>query len=227
MTGETADHQPGALAAELAELLHNSSLTAKDQRAVRDAIVDSMLAGAIPDRESTRRLIELAAGRIIIDEYTSQVLKAADAAGNTVTSSGPPHRQFGQLPSFQNRKTQHRKAISLAKSPSGTSNHTTQLRHGDDYVRHRGPRTCCGDTYPVLSDSPGRSETLSPTLSDHRGFSRSSRRPSDRRDLETPNTLQQQNSQMVPENRAESDHSHVFPDYSQLVPDRTRRTDSM
>ncbi|WP_235682939.1 hypothetical protein [Mycolicibacterium alvei] len=100
MTGETADHEPGAFAAELAELLHNSSLSAKDQRAVRDAIVDSMLADAIPDRESTQRLIELAAGRITIDEYTSQVLKAADAAGNTVTSSGPPHRQFGQLPNL-------------------------------------------------------------------------------------------------------------------------------
>lgn len=28
-------------------------------------------------------------------------------------------------------------------------------------------------------------------------------------------------SQMVVENRAKSDSSHVFPDYSQLVPDRT------
>lgn len=31
----------------------------------------------------------------------------------------------------------------------------------------------------------------------------------------------QLDSQMVPENRAESDSSHVFPDYSQQVPDRT------
>lgn len=30
------------------------------------------------------------------------------------------------------------------------------------------------------------------------------------------------NSQIVPENRAESDSSHVFPEYSQLVPDRTQ-----
>lgn len=76
------------------------------------AVVDSMLEGATPDRDFVQRLIELAAGRITIDEYKSQVLKAVDAdyaAGNTVsgeelrtrhglTSATPPHRRFVQLP---------------------------------------------------------------------------------------------------------------------------------
>ncbi|WP_216616939.1 antitoxin VbhA family protein [Mycolicibacterium fortuitum] len=111
MSGETADHEPVNLA-NLAEWLHNSGLSNKDQQAVQTAVVDSMIEGATPDRAFVQRLIELAAGRITIDEYTSQVLKAADAdyaAGNTIsgeelrtryglTSKTPPRRQFGQLP---------------------------------------------------------------------------------------------------------------------------------
>lgn len=56
------------------------------------AVVDSMLEGATPDRAFVQRLIELAAGRITIDEYKSQVLKAIDAdhaAGNTIASVTP------------------------------------------------------------------------------------------------------------------------------------------
>ncbi len=99
VSGETADHEPVDLA-NLAELLHNSGLSSKDQHAVRTAVVDSMIEGATPNRDLVQRLIELAAGRITINEYQSQVLKTADAdpcAGNTITAAARP-RRFGQLP---------------------------------------------------------------------------------------------------------------------------------
>lgn len=70
----------------------------------------------------------------------------------------------------------------------------------------------------AVADGP---RTISPVVSDHRGFSRRPRHPSGRGEPETSNTLQQRHSQIVPENGAESDSSHVFPDYCQLVPDRT------
>nr|MDT0527139.1 hypothetical protein [Streptomyces sp. DSM 41633] len=41
-----------------------------------NAIADSMLEGATPDRESMLRLIELAAGRMKFDPYTTQTLQA-------------------------------------------------------------------------------------------------------------------------------------------------------
>ncbi|OFB35771.1 hypothetical protein BA059_27885 [Mycolicibacterium sp. (ex Dasyatis americana)] len=44
---------------------------------MHDAVVDSMIEGATPDRESVLRLIELVAGRITIDDFTSQVPNAA------------------------------------------------------------------------------------------------------------------------------------------------------
>ncbi|GAT02582.1 hypothetical protein BA059_05270 [Mycolicibacterium sp. (ex Dasyatis americana)] len=108
MSGETAGHELVDLA-NLAELLHNSGLSSKDQQAVRAAVVDSVLEGATPDRDFVRRLIELAAGRITIGEYKSQVLEATNAAGRTVsgeelrarhgaTSAPPPRRRFGQPP---------------------------------------------------------------------------------------------------------------------------------
>lgn len=108
VSGETADHEPVNLA-NLAEWLHNSGLSNKDQQAVQTAVVDSMIEGATPDPESVQRLIELAAGQITIDEYTSQVLKAADAdyaAGNTISGEElrtrygltSSRRRFGQLP---------------------------------------------------------------------------------------------------------------------------------
>jgi hypothetical protein len=60
---ETADHEPDNLAG-LAELLHISDLSATQQRAVYDAIVDNVIEGTTPARESMLRLIEFAAGRI-------------------------------------------------------------------------------------------------------------------------------------------------------------------
>lgn len=62
--------------AVLAELLHGSNLSATQQRAVYNAIADSMIEGATPDRESMFRLIELTAGRINFDEYKHQALQA-------------------------------------------------------------------------------------------------------------------------------------------------------
>ncbi|MDG5769193.1 hypothetical protein [Mycolicibacterium fortuitum] len=53
MSGETAGHELVDLA-NLAELLHNSGLSSKDQQAVRAAVVDSVLEGATPDRDFVR-----------------------------------------------------------------------------------------------------------------------------------------------------------------------------
>lgn len=97
MSREIANNEPDGLTV-LAELLHGSELSARQQRAVRDAVVSSMLEGATPDRTSMLRLIEFAAGHITFDEYKRQVLQArtsnldhelrqADddyAAGNTI-----------------------------------------------------------------------------------------------------------------------------------------------
>lgn len=97
MGREIADDEPDSLII-LAEFLHGSDLSATQQRAVRDAVV-SMLEGATPDRKSTLRLIELAAGRITFDQCKKQIIQThisnlhhdlagADAdyaAGNTIT----------------------------------------------------------------------------------------------------------------------------------------------
>ncbi|MEW2480071.1 hypothetical protein AB0876_10810 [Mycobacterium sp. NPDC049093] len=69
------DDEPDSLSV-LAELLHGSDLSATQRRTVCNAIADSMIEGATPDRESTFRLIELTAGRINFDEYNRQVLQA-------------------------------------------------------------------------------------------------------------------------------------------------------
>lgn len=60
--------------AETAKLLRDSDLSAQQQRSVYDAIVDGMIEGARPDRESLAQLIEFAAGRISFDEYKNRVL---------------------------------------------------------------------------------------------------------------------------------------------------------
>lgn len=56
------------------------------------------LGGAIPDRESVQQLIELAAGRITIDEYKCHVLKAgvADRAAGSAIAQATPPRRFGR-----------------------------------------------------------------------------------------------------------------------------------
>jgi hypothetical protein len=62
--------------AVLAALLHGSDLSATQHRVVHDAVADSMIEGATPDREFMLRLIELASGRIAFDEYKTQILQA-------------------------------------------------------------------------------------------------------------------------------------------------------
>lgn len=118
-------------------------------------------------------------------------------------------------------KTPYRKAIrrpspnrSLPSTPVSYVTVTIMWRNSIAQSRR-------GGACPPLSGSRGRSETPSPTLSNHRGFSQQARRPRSHHRSKTRITLQQQHSQIVPENGAESDCSHVFPDYSQLVPDRT------
>lgn len=97
MSREIADDEPDSLTI-LAELLHGSDLSATRQRAVRDAVVSSVLEGATPDRTSMLRLIEFAAGRITFDQCKRRILQThisnlhhdlarADAdyaAGNTI-----------------------------------------------------------------------------------------------------------------------------------------------
>lgn len=61
-----------------------------------------------------------------------------------------------------------------------------------------------------------------PALSGSRGIGATQTGPHRRLVGKTSSSQGQFDSQMVPENRAESDSSHVFPEYSQLVPDRTR-----
>ncbi|OBG48904.1 hypothetical protein [Mycolicibacterium fortuitum] len=75
MSRETADDESDALTV-LAALLHGSDLSATQQRVVHDAIADSMIDGATPDREFILRLIELASGRITFDRYKTQTLQA-------------------------------------------------------------------------------------------------------------------------------------------------------
>ena len=75
MGRDIADDEPDSMAL-LAELLHGSDLSATQQRAVHDAIADSMIEGATPDREFILRLIELVAGRITLDQFKTQVLQA-------------------------------------------------------------------------------------------------------------------------------------------------------
>lgn len=75
MSRETADDESEALTV-LAALLHGSDLSATQQRVVHDAVADSMIEGATPDREFMLRLIELASGRIGFDQYTAQTLQA-------------------------------------------------------------------------------------------------------------------------------------------------------
>ncbi len=75
MSRKTADDESDALTV-LAALLHGSDLSATQQRVVHDAIADSMIEGATPDREFTLRLIELASGRIAFDQYKTQTLQA-------------------------------------------------------------------------------------------------------------------------------------------------------
>ncbi|MGV0735750.1 hypothetical protein ABQF35_03660 [Mycobacterium syngnathidarum] len=76
MSRETADHEPDDYP-DLEEWLRGSGLSTEGQQAVHDAVVESTIEGATPDRESVLRLIGLAAGRITIDDFTSQVLNAA------------------------------------------------------------------------------------------------------------------------------------------------------
>ncbi|WP_166904769.1 hypothetical protein [Mycobacterium sp. DL440] len=75
MSRETADDKSDALAV-LAELLHASDLSTTQKRAVYDAIADSSIEGATPNREFMLRLIELAAGRLNFDQYKTQTLQA-------------------------------------------------------------------------------------------------------------------------------------------------------
>lgn len=72
MTGQTAAQD----SYDLAALLYCSDLDAKARRAVYDVVVNSVIEGDKPSRESVLRLIEFAAGRITIDDYKSQVLSA-------------------------------------------------------------------------------------------------------------------------------------------------------
>lgn len=79
MSRETAGDESDALGV-LAELLHGQDLSTTQQRAVHDAIADSIIEGATPDRTSMLRLIELVAGRITFDQFKTQVLEAHTSA---------------------------------------------------------------------------------------------------------------------------------------------------
>lgn len=79
MSGETADHEPGDLA-NPAELLRSSGLSSKDQQAVHDAVVDGMIEGAIPDRESVQRLIESPRADMPSPSHTMQLRHCDDCA---------------------------------------------------------------------------------------------------------------------------------------------------
>ena len=66
----------GLDAVEIAELLYASDLSPQTRRHVHDAVVSSLIEGGTIDRESLRRLIEFAAGRITDEEHKQQVLDA-------------------------------------------------------------------------------------------------------------------------------------------------------
>lgn len=72
MASETGDQD----SYDLGELLNRSDLAPEARRAVYDAVVNSVIEGAIPDRESVRRLVEFAAGRIDFEEYRQRVVSA-------------------------------------------------------------------------------------------------------------------------------------------------------
>jgi hypothetical protein len=75
MAGAAADDEQ----VDIVELL-DSGLTAVDQRRVHNALVNNMIDGWTPDRQSILRLIEFAAGRMDDEEHMRQVLKSAGLA---------------------------------------------------------------------------------------------------------------------------------------------------
>ncbi|MBP2452393.1 hypothetical protein [Mycolicibacterium lutetiense] len=79
MSRKACNDEPDSLAL-LAELLHGSDLSATQQRAVYDAIADSIIEGATPDREFILRLIELAGRRITFDQFKTLVLLSHTSA---------------------------------------------------------------------------------------------------------------------------------------------------
>ncbi|SKK90456.1 Uncharacterised protein [Mycobacteroides abscessus subsp. massiliense] len=104
MGREIADDKPDSLAL-LAKLLHGSDLSATQQRAVYDAIADSMIEGATPDREFILRLIELVAGRITFDQFKTQVLQAHTSAIDSVGQElRDRHRLFDSQPAHSTPK---------------------------------------------------------------------------------------------------------------------------
>jgi hypothetical protein len=76
MAGAAADDEQ----VDIVELLEHGGLTAVDQRRVHNALVNNMIDGWTPDRQSILRLIEFAAGRIDDEEHKRQVLKCAGLA---------------------------------------------------------------------------------------------------------------------------------------------------
>ncbi|MEE6163404.1 MULTISPECIES: hypothetical protein [unclassified Mycolicibacterium] len=69
MSGAESDRE----AFDLVALLNSGDLTARGRRIVFDVIVNDMIEGWIPDRESVVALMELAAGRLSGDEYRQRI----------------------------------------------------------------------------------------------------------------------------------------------------------
>ena len=76
MAGAAADAEQ----VDIFELLERSEVTAVDQRRVHNALVNNMIDGWTPDRQSILRLIEFAAGRMGDEEHMRQVLKSVGLA---------------------------------------------------------------------------------------------------------------------------------------------------
>jgi hypothetical protein len=92
MAGAAADDEQ----VDIVELLEHSGLTDVDQRRMYNALVNNMIDGWTPDRQSILRLIEFAAGRIDDEEHMRQVLKSAGLAT-------PARRQVDRMTLAGNR----------------------------------------------------------------------------------------------------------------------------
>ena len=71
MDGSSDDQEP----VDIVAMLGASGLSAANRRYVSSALVNSMIEGWMPNRESVSRLIDLTAGRISPGEYMEQILR--------------------------------------------------------------------------------------------------------------------------------------------------------
>lgn len=71
MDGSAYDQEP----VDIVAMLRASGLSAENRRYVYDALVNSMIEGWMPNRESVSLLIDVTAGRISHGEYVERVLR--------------------------------------------------------------------------------------------------------------------------------------------------------